>query len=232
MKNLYLTLLLVGITASSTLAQDFVYALGQHRFDTVVNENYESFEIEMVTPTPEGITFKCELLSNGLPVAWSYNLCYHAHCLLSIPPSWTMNHITASEMSSGTSGFLQLNLTTGLNYGDGDLSVYVYDESDYSRGDTVTWNIHWPAPATSVDENQLSISAYPNPVTNELTVANQSSMTGTVVITDVLGKVVYTDRISALASKRIDFSELVKGMYMVSLNSDSGTSVTQKIIKK
>jgi len=231
MKKLY-SLLIITLMASSVMAQDFVYATGQHRIDTVINENYESYQIEVVTPSPENITFKWELVSNSFDPAWSTAVCDYTNCYVGFPSSATMTAITSSEMAAGTYGFIKCNITCGLNYGDGKVEIYVYDASNYSRGDTVSFDIHWPAPSTGVGENALSISTYPNPVTDQLTVSNESPLEGELVIVNILGKVVYNKRMNAMTTDRIDFSSMSTGTYMVRLNSDDGTSVTKKVIKK
>lgn len=231
MKQLY-TLILLSALTTTALAQDFVYASGQHRVDTVLNENYESYEISIITPSPEDITFKWEIISNTFDPNWSCSVCDYSGCYVGFPPSATMTPITASEMASGTNGFIKCNITCGANYGDGKVEIYVYDQNDYNRGDTVSFFIHWPAPATGIEETKLSLNTYPNPVSDQLTIANESSVTGDVVVTDLLGKVVHTTTIQANATRRLNFSDLRSGVYLVSLKAENGAITTKKITKR
>jgi hypothetical protein len=231
MKSLGVTLLLI-IVSFGFHAQDFIYAVGQHRLDTVINENYESFEIQVATPVAEDITFKWEVLSNTFDPNWSCSICDYSGCYVGFPPSATMTAITAAEMAGGTHGFIKCNITCGLNYGDGKVEIYIYDQSDYSRGDTVSFSIHWPAPASAITENKISMITYPNPVENQLTVENISVLNGEIFVTDILGKKVYQSRVNANSIQRIDFANIRKGVYLVSINGENGTMSTKKIIKK
>jgi len=233
MKHIYGFIILSVCLIGSAYGQDFVYVTGQqHRIDTVINENYESYEIGMVTPTDENITFKWEIVSNTFDPLWSCSVCDYSGCYVGFPPTATMTAITASEMAGGTNGFIKCNITCGLNYGDGTVQIYVYDQNDYSRGDTVSFTIHWPPPATAVEENVLSITTFPNPVSDQLTVVNQSPLKGQVNVTDILGKTVFTNRITAGETKKIDFSTFKNGIYLVKLTSDDGSTTTKKIVKR
>jgi len=231
MKTLY-SFITIALLSTGAMAQDFVYASGQHRIDTVLNENYESYEIQVVTPTPENITFKWEMVSNSFDPNWSCSVCDYSGCYVGFPPSATMTAITAAEMSAGTNGFIKVNITCGLNYGDGKVEIYVYDATDYTRGDTVSFYIHWPAPATAVQENEIEFSLYPNPVEDVLTINNASNIEGTVKLTDMLGKVVRKESINALATKEIDLRSMKAGVYIVSIRDQNGSLSTKKILKQ
>jgi hypothetical protein len=233
MKHIYSLIIVSVCLIGSAYGQDFVYITGeQHRIDTVINENYESYEIGMVTPTDENITFKWELVSNSFDPAWTTAVCDYTNCYVGFPSNATMNAITVAEMAAGTNGFIKVNITCGFNYGDGTVEIYVYDQNDYTRGDTVSFTIHWPAPATAVEENVLSIKTFPNPVSDQLTVVNQSPLQGQINVSDILGKTVFTNRIIAGETKKIDFSSFNNGIYLVKLTSDDGSTTTKKIVKR
>ncbi|MBL4704357.1 MAG: T9SS type A sorting domain-containing protein [Flavobacteriales bacterium] len=233
MVKLYTLAVLAILTTGMSYGQDFVYIGGpQHRVDTVLNENYESYQIAMITSSPENITFGWELISNTFHPLWSTAVCDYTSCYVGFPGSATMAPLSAVDMAAGSSGFIKCNITCGLNYGTGTVEVYVFDQNNYSRGDTVSFTIHWPAPATGVEENVMSISAYPNPVLDQLTIQNNSALTGNVAVTDILGKSVYTNRINAGETRMINFSSMVNGVYLVKLTSDDGSTVTKKVIKK
>ena len=141
MKNLYI-IFIIFLFAGGIHAQDFVYVNGQHRVDTVVNANYGSYEIQIVTPSPENITFKWELVSNTFDPNWSYSVCDYSGCYVGFPSSATMTPITASEMTSGTHGFIKCNITCADYFGDGKVEIYIYDQNNYNRGDTISFFIN------------------------------------------------------------------------------------------
>ncbi|HAE31515.1 MAG TPA: hypothetical protein DCF89_10395 [Flavobacteriales bacterium] len=232
MKYLLTSILLLAFV-SGLMAQNFVYPTGQHRTDTIFNENYESFEIRVVTPTPEDITFRWQLLSNTFDPNWSCSVCDYTGCYVGFPANAAMTAITAAEMAAGTFGFIKCNMTCGLNYGEGKVEIYVFDQNDYSRGDTVSFFVSWPDPSIStIQENELRIGAYPNPVESQLTVHNPSSENGVVVVTDVLGKVVQSANLNSRSLAYIDFSGVRKGVYLVNFRGEEGLISTKKVIKK
>jgi hypothetical protein len=224
--------ILILIISAGTYAQNFVYATGQHRLDTVINENYESYEIQMVTPTPENITFGWEVITNTFNPNWSCSICDYSGCYVGFPSSATMTAISSVDMAAGVHGFIKCNITCGLNYGDGKVEIYVFDQNDYSRGDTVSFTIHWPAPASAIAEHKISLLTYPNPVLDQLIIENLSDINGTIVITDILGKKMRHNRLGAHAIEQIDVSDLRKGVYLVSVIGKNGIQSSKKIIKK
>lgn len=88
--------------------------------------------------------------------------------------------------------------------------------------------------ATSINEteNKVSLKTYPNPVRNgELTVSvNEGSINNTsIVVTDILGKVVYDRNVSSTKTK-INTSTFKSGVYFVSIRNDEKVLKTEKII--
>ncbi len=79
---------------------------------------------------------------------------------------------------------------------------------------------------------EVSLSVYPNPVSNTLSIATQGLGDDfNVKITDVLGKVVYNDSASA-ATKKIDVSEFKNGVYMVTVSEKGIATQTRRIVVK
>ncbi len=76
-----------------------------------------------------------------------------------------------------------------------------------------------------LNENTLSIAAYPNPVENMLTVNGEY---GTITLTNMNGQVVYSAKHNG--NSQIDMSKLDKGVYFLRLVNENGSAV-QKIIK-
>ena len=113
------------------------------------------------------------------------------------------------------------------------MEIYVFDQNDYSRGDTVSFFVSWLDPSIStIQENELRIGAYPNHVESQLTVHNPSSENGVVVVTDVLGKVVQSANLNSRSLAYIDFSGIRKGVYLVNFRGEEGLISTKKVIKK
>lgn len=142
MKALYITTILIA-TALSSFAQNFSYPLGQNIVEHVEAENYESYEIKIHTASAEAITYQYQLIGNTFNPNWSISLCDYNACYVGVPTSSSMEPITLAEAQGGTHGFFKMNITVGQHYGMGKVSYYVYDASDFSRGDTVSFELIW-----------------------------------------------------------------------------------------
>lgn len=74
----------------------------------------------------------------------------------------------------------------------------------------------------------VSVASFPNPVTNLLTVNVTGSNDNTVKIVDILGKVMYFEKIGT--TKKIDVSDLNNGVYILTVTSANGTILQNKKI--
>jgi hypothetical protein len=83
----------------------------------------------------------------------------------------------------------------------------------------------------SIKETALNsfVSTYPNPVTDNLFIKNNSSKTGTVKLMDLTGKVISTDVVGEGVST-LNTSNLATGIYFVEVMIDN-ERMTQKIVK-
>lgn len=96
----------------------------------------------------------------------------------------------------------------------GQFKISAYDSSNLSTNE--------------VYDNKKRIQIYPNPFSKELSIADISEVKG-ISVTDTSGKEV--KNIGKL-SNPIDLSDLVKGIYFITLKMNNGTLKTTKIIKK
>lgn len=80
-----------------------------------------------------------------------------------------------------------------------------------------------------IKENEsVTLSLYPNPAREYLTVASAATGEMSVSITDVLGKEVFADRFSG--SKNIDLEHFSTGVFMVSITNNEGIIETRRIV--
>jgi hypothetical protein len=78
------------------------------------------------------------------------------------------------------------------------------------------------------ESESVTLSVYPNPAREYLTVASAATGEMSVSITDVLGKEVYADRFSG--SKKIDLDNFATGVFMVSITNNEGIIETRRIV--
>jgi len=79
-----------------------------------------------------------------------------------------------------------------------------------------------------------TLDIFPNPFANQISI--KSTGTGNnpsvIVLTDILGKVVYTSKFLADSTISIDVSSLPKGLYILSIRDINGKSIAQKKMVK
>lgn len=78
------------------------------------------------------------------------------------------------------------------------------------------------------DFDATSFAIYPNPATDQLTIETQDENITSVLVVDVVGKVLYSEENLSSTNKNIDISTFSEGIYFVNINN----SITKKIIKK
>lgn len=228
MKNFYLTLLTLALSIT-TNAQDFIYPIEQHWVATVQNPNFEGYDIDINTPSPEAIQYNWELISNTLPASWSYSLCDYGGCAVGIPASGSMSPITQSEAQNGVTGWFKLNLTTGSNAGSGKVEIYVYDANDPTRGDTVSWEISWDPQTASVDQTDLvDFSIFPNPTNDKFSIKGKGTYTAQVF--NSLGEEVLF--IEGNEESLVDVSTLKKGVYIVAIKTSDNEVISKRLVIK
>ncbi|MGC6470646.1 MAG: T9SS type A sorting domain-containing protein [Flavobacteriales bacterium] len=86
------------------------------------------------------------------------------------------------------------------------------------------------APVSISENKELNFNVYPNPNNGLFTVTPASNDAHFVQVQNYLGQIVFTENIKG--QKQIDLSNLVKGVYSLSITNDSGLSSTQKVIIK
>jgi N-acetylneuraminic acid mutarotase len=136
--------------------------------------------------------------------------------------SWTTGPILPKGLGE-TAG-------AGINYG-----INVFAGAD-STGQYSKWNLRLTLSATGTEENALegSFIAYPNPATDKLTLGFGPALDyeGSITITDLTGKVVYTHECANLGAEQgtvIDVHALDRGFYVLTCVTAHGT-LSRKIV--
>ena len=226
MKSLYI-LLVFTLAASFSNAQNFVYSTVQHVATENTSGDYDAYEISFTTAQAQGITYEWTLVSNSLPVGWTYSLCDYTGCYSGVPASGTMTAISPGENQNGVEGFFLLNLSPLNITGDGIVELYVYDSANPSIGDTVSFHI-WHTSTTSGIEDLSSSEklVYPNPATDVVNIATGSTKG---FISNALGQKVLT--ITPQSNHAINVSNWRTGVYFYSTEIN-GQSITKRFVVK
>lgn len=85
----------------------------------------------------------------------------------------------------------------------------------------------------SVDDNILenSVSFYPNPTKNNLTIENNNLISFDVKIYDVLGKEVFTADNEGVRNQTVNLSSLKTGVYLMQIKADNQT-ISKRLVKQ
>jgi Secretion system C-terminal sorting domain len=82
-----------------------------------------------------------------------------------------------------------------------------------------------------IASNEISYSVYPNPANNLITVSSkESSSINAITISDINGRTIKSQTFDGNATIEMNVSDLSKGMYLMKIASENGTSI-QKIMK-
>jgi len=99
------------------------------------------------------------------------------------------------------------------------------------------WAVTYQTANLSINEAVIlkaDMTAFPNPVTDQLTIISDTERSYTISIYDIAGRMVHKeDQLQATRSKTLDVSKLSSGIFLVTLSTLEGQALkTIKIIKK
>ncbi|NOQ75478.1 MAG: T9SS type A sorting domain-containing protein [Crocinitomix sp.] len=114
-----------------------------------------------------------------------------------------------------TDGYLGSHYIYYSSEGCSQYRYYVINDST-QRIDSV--GVRFCAPVVTIAENEFGISLYPNPAQNQITIASANNvLMSNLIITDLAGKIVYSELIQTNGNSTIDLANLEKGIYVVTL---------------
>jgi hypothetical protein len=111
--------------------------------------------------------------------------------------------------------------TIGTHYDITGVMDYSYSERKIqprSAADVTIYN--------AIDEVEVSAYTYPNPATENVTI--EADMTGSISISDMTGRVVYSGIFNSIAN--VNVSDMAPGLYTISLMGENGNYSTSKLM--
>jgi len=131
--------------------------------------------------------------------------------------------LTAGPVATLNGATVNVDLSNGVMINQATVSL-----ADVTADNGVVHVINMvlvPSPLGTEDVNNEVFSVYPNPAVNELFITNSSNTS--FQITDIKGSTI----LNGVANNSIDVSSLTKGVYVLNLISEQGTS-THRIVKQ
>jgi hypothetical protein len=207
-------------TPSDTLVLDTTYASCQTETTLTFN---------VLNNTVDTLSMNWRVVYNTLPHSWTIAYCYLGTCLYSN----IQNHTYPYRLNPGTNSSMQLEVTPVSGAGMGYFQVQTWATGDSAN--TVTF-LNYRATINACTVNGIteveaaSISIYPNPVRDELTVSLPQNLdNGRLDIYNLIGSKVYSQPLSA--TKDFNVSNLETGIYVARI-SDGGRIVATKKFTK
>ncbi|MEY4803782.1 MAG: hypothetical protein RL331_295 [Bacteroidota bacterium] len=111
-----------------------------------------------------------------------------------------------------------------------DNKAYVGTGKGYS-GKKDSWYVYAPSNYAALEELEVTLSIYPNPVCTDLTIKGLTSFVEDVKIYNAMGIEVLQLEATSAYSSAIDLSMLPAGSYVLYFGFADGQSLTKKIIK-
>lgn len=85
-----------------------------------------------------------------------------------------------------------------------------------------------PTGFSETDATKNRVVVYPNPASDQLTIDAGNMQSGTIVITDIMGRVVWSEQVTRQVTT-IGTTDFPNGMFWISCKDDTGIQYTQKV---
>lgn len=125
------------------------------------------------------------------------------------------------------------NVLNNLGTFGGNWSTFGVDQNDELFIVNYSGSISRVAesPIAGLDENDAStFSMYPNPASNNVTIALKNSLLSGYTILDLKGSVLFSKEKMATANKEIDISTLSQGIYLLKVTTQNNTTLIKKLV--
>ena len=107
-------------------------------------------------------------------------------------------------------------------------AIYIPGDQSYTNGEA--FGIRMLMGSAGVNENTLAgVAVYPNPSTGLINVTNINATANTIVVYDMVGKVVMTKAVNA--STTLDLTSNGTGIYLIEISNENGSFVERVVIK-
>jgi hypothetical protein len=228
MKKLFLTFLSLSLNLISN-AQTFSIISDTLEETYLANqETYIYSKNEITNATNSTIDLSFEVISNTIPDAgWTAILKTSYFCFYTISGSYNFGNIEPNNQD-----FLKVGVNFNNIPGDGEIRFKVYETSNPSNADTMTFIYHVTSTADINDSDNIqSISLFPNPASENILISISEQQTNSFVsIFDLNGKELITQSISP-SNNRVNIVALPEGMYFYEISKNGKVIYRSKFSK-
>lgn len=221
MSNLKILLLVVvAVIAATAISFAQSYTLSPN--DTVVVngvfEDLQTLSILQVNTTSDTLYLKWEKVSESVPPNWDVSICDNSICNTSLVDSGTMNPVYPGDY-----GLLLIHCTPHLNYGTATIRYAVWEVTNPSSKDTLTFIIN--ANPTGIETiNAIEPSLWFTQ--NKIHLKNNSENFSSLCLVNLNGKEIFKTTINN--KTEFDLPPFPLSLYIIQLRG-KGKQFQQKI---
>jgi len=138
----------------------------------------------------------------------------HLLLLLLSLPLLIFGQVTSPSLIS-CSGDSHSNNNVNMDFSIGEVVIETHQNNEI-----LTQGFHQEILSvhTGVSELNVGTKVYPNPTTSELIVELESNVNGEILIYDINGKIIISDKLDNERIKQFDFSKFSQGNYLLHIN--------------
>jgi hypothetical protein len=178
----------------------------------------------------ETLTLKWRVLERDMPSEWENSLCDNFQCYFDVVKGMQK---TALPIGGGTPLAIEAGVNAKNTGGEGKLMVKVFDESDSTNADTISF--YWNMTVSTPEVEKPSFNIYPNPARTNLNIKFEKPLKNDVQVKiyNLVGQEqknieVFQDN----NSLSIDLRKLNNGTYLIQFIDPKGKMVTQRFTKR
>ncbi len=213
-------LVLFMAVCGTTFSQSYVISPSKTIIVSATANQLTIFDIYQRNISGNPLNLGWKRISLTIPSGWDYSLCDYGTCYPGLPDTGAMATVAIAD-----SGFLGLNINPYSFSGTATASIYVYDKTAPSSGDTLTWIVH----AGNVGISGIykaAVCLYPNPAASYIKIDYPGEI-DEVKIVGVKGDIMTIQNPGNL----IQIDECLKsGMYFVSGYRNKIVLFNQRIV--
>jgi Secretion system C-terminal sorting domain len=188
-------------------------------------EDLETLTIQQLNISSNTIQLKWKKVSVSVPALWDASVCDNSICYTSLVDSGTMNPVNPPDY-----GFILLHVTPHVNYGTAVIRYAVWDISNPSLKDTLTFILTVNAPSSVNEaESKKAFSVFPNPVRESIKIVSNVYSSFQFLITDIYGKEIQKG-FSKTNSITLNTENIPNGVYNISISFKDKITGTKKFI--
>jgi hypothetical protein len=214
-------LLAAGLRAQTfTVADTVVYFSGPAQATDIV-----SGYVKFYNTTADTLPMRWVRAQENIPGWWRSSVCTEYYCFSIPDDSATWNILP------GDSDLVYIHIYPYGNSGIGDVVVRLFDTRQPATFSDIRFVVD--VLASVPEQNTAVFNCWPSPAHNVLNVQLTTAQNGLLTVTDVAGRMVHTQAVSAAdALLQLNVGMLEAGVYAMNFVSGAGDRVVVKFVKE